>query len=332
MPDFKARFYNVSKCGYYEFPAESERVLGGLDYLMRELAHWSNGKNLVDTRLPTPSSDFPTYLAGIAHRAGCWVFVLWNEVPAGQGGVASVMGTSPVGQPEVHENRVVAGTIPGFPTYFLVIPGHSLFATLRLDTVTGLEGCKNYLKTFQEISTRVAVPEVDDAGIAYVAGYENEEGEVLALYPRFQLQLIRSGTRRAAILAKSSKIRKIVRVKEMDPTDREDRALYQRGLDWIGLTHRPPADKVKFRQEVEVRPTREEAAGIIDAIIDEVEPRVNDVGFVFVGEQSPLWLSGSIPADTLSVDVDEEEGVYSATALVATLSRRRDQIIAASQE
>lgn len=332
MAEFTARFYRVTKCGYYPYQVDSDPVMGSLQYLFEELAAWGAGKDLRDTKLPVPTSALPTYLMGVAQRAGCWALVLWNEVPAGEGGVASVVGTSKVGRPVIRENAIAAGTIPGFPTYFLCIPEHDLFVTLKFgDRVIGLAGCKNYLSVFQELCTAAAEVVEDEDGNVRVEGYRDNDGELLSLHPRFRLQLVRSGTQRAKILAQVNRIRKVVRVKEMDATATDDRAMYQKALDYLGLTQRLPPESVKFRQEVEFRPTREEVATIIDQVGDDVEAAVNDIGFVLTGGQTPIWLSGSIPADTLQLDIIEEDGAFDAADMVQILSRRKAHIVAASE-
>lgn len=333
MAHFLARFYRIKQCGYYPFPATPIPLIGDADYLFEELAEWGKGRNLQDTRLPVVEGELPTYLMSVAKRAGCWVLVLWNEVPSGEAGVASVMGNSKVGRPVIQDNAIAAGSIPGFPTYFLCIPGSNLFATLKYgDRVNGLRGCKHYLAAFQEVGTACAVIQINDEGDVAVLGYRDVSGDVLNLHSRFQLQLIRSGTQRSTILASVSRIRKIVRVKEMDPNEAEDRKMYQKALDWIGVTEPPAPAAVRFKQEIEARPTREEVAEIIDSVIDEVEARVNDVGFVLSGQASPIWLSGSIPAETLELDVQEEEGAFGAKKMVGILSRRRDQIVATAEQ
>lgn len=333
MAEFTARFYEVMKCGYYPYAADSEAELGGFEFLLKELEAWSSGKNLEDTRLPTSKNSFPTYLMSIGKRAGCWVIVLWNEVPSSEGTIASVVRTSKVGNPTIHENEIAENSIPGFPTYFLCMPDHDLVATLKYgDRVVGLGGFKSYISVFQEISTSIAVVDVDeDDPYQYnVDGYLDEAGDIHGLHAKFQLQLLRSGTQRAAILAQSARIRKIVKVKEMDPTVSTDRAWYQRGLAWLGMTAQVPVDAVKFRQEIEVSPSREDVAAIIDSVIDDVEAKTNDVGFYMRGEGSPMWLSGSIPGHVLEIDVQQENGAFNAAAVANAVSRRKQAILASA--
>ena len=333
MTEFVARFYDVNKCGYYPYARDSEPVLGGFEFLLEELRAWSAGKTLEQTRLPLPTNVLPAYVMGVAKRASCWVIVLWNEVPSSETGVASVSRNSPVGNPTMHENPIAANSIPGFPTYFLCLPESELVATLKVgDRITNLPSFKNYLAAFQELSTSIAVVSTDDddPSESEVLGYMNDEGEILHLHPRFQLHVRRSGTQRRAILAKSSQVRKIVRVKEMDVSSQVELQLYQRTLMWLGLTPRPPEDKAKFRHEIDFRPTREELATVIDGVLDDVEAVTNDVGFVLKGGQSPLWLSGTIPSQAIDIDAHEHDGVFDAVNLATLLNNRKSSILAAA--
>lgn len=335
MPDFNARFYNVIKCGYYPFAADSDPELGGFAWLLEQLLAWSQNRTLEQTRLPMPTNALPTYLLNIARRGHTWVIVLWNEVPSTDGTVASVSANSRVGRPRMHGNPIAAGSIPGFPTYFVCLPDEDLVVTLKSeDRVVGLTGFKNFLSAFQDVGTSIADVDFDedDPSRYEINGYRDEFEDVQNLHARFQLQLRRSGTQRAEILRQYQKIRKIVRVKEMDPTDQTDLALYQRGLIWIGLQGRPMQDKLKVKQEIEIDPTRAEVAAVIDSVMDELERGSNDVGFVLRGEANPIWLSGSIPGHELRVDAVPEDGVFDAGVLADSINRRRTVLMAAANQ
>lgn len=333
MTDFQARYYDVNKCGYYPYAGDSGPTIGGFKFLLEELREWSKGKTLEQTRLPLSSNVLPAYLLDVGKRVNTWVIVLWNEVPSSEGGVASVSRNSPVGSPTIHENPIAKNSIPGFPTYFLCIPENDVVATLKHgDRITNLPSFKSYFSVFQELSTSVAVVGTgnDDPAENEVLGYMSDEGEILSLYPRFQLHVRRSGTQRKAILAQSAKVRKIVRVKEMNVASNIEIQLYQRTLVWLGLTPRPPEEKAKFRHEIDFRPTREELAAVIDNVLDDVEPKTNDVGFVMHGEQKPIWLSGSIPSHSIDIDAQVRDGVFDATSLATLLHNRMAAIIAAA--
>lgn len=330
MAQFVARLYRVAKAGYYEYGADTPS-LGGVEFLFDELEAWGAGKTLEQTKLPTPSDTLPTYLMSVGRRGTCRVVVLWNEVPSSEGAVASVSRTSRVGHPTIHANAIAANSIAGFPTYFACFPDDNFVITLRYnDVVTGLQSFKNYVSVFQELSTSLAVVEESTTtpGEYVVLAYRDGDGnELQNLHARFDLQLQRSGNQRAKILAQFDSIRKIVRVKEMDPTVVADRQRYQRFLDWLGITRPPPGESVKFRQELAIRPTRAEVAAIIDQVMEDVEPRINDVGFVFRGGGSPLWLSGSIPSRIIDIDVQAVDGVFDASSLANLISRRRAAIL-----
>lgn len=333
MAEFNARFYKVRKCGYYPYSASSDREIGGFPFLLEQLLAWSQNKTLERSRLPGSSEELPTYLLNIARHGSCWVIALWNEVPSSDSTVASVSRTSRVGQPQIHGNPIAAGSIPGFPTYFLCLPNHDLVATLKHeDRVTGLSGFKNYLSTFQEMGTSIADVEFDrdDLSRYEVRGYRLTDGQVKSLHPRFELQLLRSGTQRAAILSKHAQIRKVIRVKEMDPTSRIDRTLYQRGLAWLGLTNKPIAERFRVRQEFDVELSQEEVATVIDGVGDDLEREKNDVGFLVRGEASTIWLSGSILGHQIRVDAVQEDGVFDAANLAELINRRRNAILAAA--
>lgn len=142
--------YDVKQCGYYKHGGKQPEF-GSLSNLIAQLRTWSAGKLLGDTKLiqPDGGDDLPVYLFEIDEKDGCALVTTWNEIPAtNDNKVASVAANDKVGKATMHLNDVKAGTIPGFPTFFWLLPNRDLLATLRilvsypgcLDAVASLDG------------------------------------------------------------------------------------------------------------------------------------------------------------------------------------------------
>ena len=334
MGDLYVRFYDVAKCGYYPWAADSEPRFGDVAFLLSELKGWGVGKTLEQTRLPTPKGTFPTYLFDIVAHKNCWLVVLWNEVPTEDGAVISVSAKAKVGKAKLIDNPIEAGSIPGFPTYFAIFPDQELIATLRLpDRVNGLPGFKGFLSTFLETATSVVVVDDSDPSEPEVLGYTDpEQSEVTrAVHPRFQLQLRRSGIQSDKIIQNAERIRKVIRVREMDIAAASDRAFFQKMLDFTGLTAKPRDQTVRLKYELEVEATRKDIATFVREVEDDVEPQVNDVGFVFDRETDTHWLSNAIPHFVLQVSTQRTDGLYDPDDLAKEIFSNKGKLLAAAR-
>lgn len=327
MSKLSMRFYRVTHAGYFRYGVQ-EPELGNLEFFLEELSEYADGKTLEETKVEGSGDRLTTYLFDVKKYGSCWVIVLWNEVPAEDGAVASVPGSAMVGGATVVANPVAANSIPGFPTYFLFIPEADLVATVSSgDTVLGLPQFKHYAQYFLENSTSL-VAFAEEDGEVEVLGYLDAEGEVLNnLRARFEIQLKRGGNQTAAIIQRAASIRSILRVAEIKTITQPDRARFQRFLDFWGMTAQPASKVVRIRQEIPVTVTAEQVRTMIEDIEESLVPKRNDLAFKFERDPKPYWLSGGIPTGSYDVAVDKADGVFPAEELAKAFSRRKTQII-----
>jgi len=328
--DFVIKFYKVSKCGYYEWGGNP--AFGNIKETLEQLKSWSARKQLIDTKVSSISNVLPTYLFDIKSYGGSWIVTLWNQVPADDGQVSSVMPTDTVGNANVLSNPLVPDSIPGFPTYFYWEPDQGLMATLRTgDQTLGLNELKNYLKTFLGRSSDRVVVEAGNGSVPEVAGYLNDQDEIDSnVRPGFEIQLVRKGSQAAKIIANYDSITKVIRVEEINIRLASERSKFQRMLDWMDMTAAPRAQDVRIKFELPVTMSKNEVKEFISSVENDVEPLKNDVGFLMKGSQNPLWLSNSIPSVSTKLSVEKVNGAYSADQLSRLMHARKDLMIAES--
>lgn len=334
MANFIARFYRVSQCGYFRW-GESDPSIASLEETLSSLATWSSGKSLLATRVEGIGEKLPSYLFDIKNYGRCWVITLWNEVPTEDGSVTSVMGTDIVGSADVQATAIAAGAIPGFPSYAAFFPEYDLYISLKnADVIAGTEQVKNYFQTFLSRSAPWVSVDVTDPANPEIVGYvdldDHERAIHTDLYPRFSIQVQKTGDERAEMIRKVTSIRKVIRVNEINTLRAPDRALYQRALAIAGLEGTPQGRTVRIRQEIPVRLTRDQLVALLNSVEPELIPKRNDVAVVFDRDQREHWLSGVIPNLELDLDIDKDEGVFPAIGLARRLAARRTALIEAA--
>ena len=335
----KINFYEIDRCGYYD-PDNNVPRFCSLPALMPDVAAWvrHNNKPLSDTRtfsVPDNSDLLQVY----CHNIRCssttqdYLVTTWNETPSIDGQTASVSAHEPVGHAKVYLNEVKANTIPGFPTYFWIIPSRNVLATIRFDhPQNGQAGLCLYLRSFlQKCSSHVQIdPAWDRIEEIRVMGYCEHPGvQPQPLRPQFSTRLLRKPGAHRLIRQKRQQIRKVIRKNRIRTRDQNDVGLWQKMLRGIGMSAPPVArNDVKVKWELEFTPTEEQLNQIIESWEKQHELQWDDVGFVMTGEPEPLWLSHIFVKMELQIDVRRPNpAIIADDTLLSALQTNRSRLL-----
>jgi hypothetical protein len=337
MQDARVTFYTAAKCGFYK-RGEKEPSFGGLAGTFQQLANWSNGLALSLTKLTDPAPDadtMPVYVLEMRPCGNDWILACWNEVPSADGNITSVSKDSIVGAPQVHLNEVVENSIPGYATYFWVIPDKNVVASIKFsDFTTGLKAMSAYVNDFLALESTYAIDAVDAEGKSYIAGYTDKADKIAtAAKPKFQLVTFNKKGRRAYLLENHAKIKRVLRVGRVTLENVVDRTTFQSLVRFIrGDLNRNSDVEVgvhSARVELQYTPTEEELKAMIEADdADDDGSRWEDLGFELNGEGSTIWLNRSRASDTFALNVElGGSGVVKTEMLAQALHAQRDQIL-----
>lgn len=337
MQDARVTFYTAAKCGFYK-RGEKEPSFGGLADTFQQLANWSNGLALSLTKLTDPAPDadtMPVYVLEMRPCGNDWILACWNEVPSADGNITSVSKDSIVGAPQVHLNEVVENSIPGYATYFWVIPDKNVVASIKFsDFTTGLKAMSAYANDFLALESTYAIDAVDAEGKPYIAGYTDKADKIAtAAKPKFQLVTFNKKGRRAYLLENHAKIKRVLRVGRVTLENVVDRTTFQSLVRFIrGDLNRNSDVEVgvhSARVELQYTPTEEELKAMIEADdADDDGSRWEDLGFELNGEGSTIWLNRSRASDTFALNVElGGSGVVKTEMLAQALHAQRDQIL-----
>ncbi|WP_316154692.1 hypothetical protein [Cupriavidus sp. BIC8F] len=300
------------------------------------MSEWSQGAALSLTKLLDPAGDdpeLPVYLFGMHREGHDWTFATWNEVPAHEGGVASVSRRSVVGQAEVHMNAIHADDIPGYATYFWAVPQHNVIASVRFThNVSGQEGMRSYVERFLTLeSGHVVEGEVD--GEMKIVGYSEGEGEPLVkVYPKFRTSAFVKAGHIEHILRNHARIRKVIRRGHLSVTNRADRGTLQHIVQFLRGRAAPNQvflNKAAYVQ-LEYTPTLDELREMIAGESEDPGTTAwDDMGFVFQGEPNKkYWVGKSLASENFELDIERDtEATVNLESLSRALHARRAAIL-----
>lgn len=327
-------FHDIEKCGYYTWTGKKPAV-GGLEQTLADLKAWSDGKSISLTRLENSKGrqeNMPIYLVGVDKVGDDWTLATWNEVPAGDGGVASVAMNSVVGgEPKVFVSEVEEDSIPGYATYFWIVPEHNVLATLRMEaSVAGKEAMRAYIEAFLYRESRCVVQDEEGEIIGYRSP-DDVDGEVLSLHPKFRLNIFSKSGKLDEIRRNVHRIVKVIRSGNLDAVNKVDQVIYQGVLGFLrgaNKKRKVVADS-RLKVSLEMTPTIEELNNMIaEELMAEHTTAWDDLGFVFEKDKEIHWVGKSLARDTFEMDLEvNEAGVVSLASLKAELANRRTYLL-----
>lgn len=323
-------FYDIHRCGYYNWN-KTDPEFGHIDSILDELKLWTEGKPLKKT-CTYESKEESNLLKAFCFDMCCsqdkkdWLITIWNEVPSVDGKMASVDGDNIVGNASVNLSTLPANGIPGYPTYFWIIPEENKYATVtELSNLNGNTAFKAFMSEFVAKFTKfVAVTEDENIDHKIVGFRKNNEDEPSSLYPKFLAYMIRNKSQINLIRTNCKKIRKIIRKNKLETVANIQPVRNLLSMISFGLYESElEKDEYKVKIEIDHQPTLKELDGIIDTWTENHENNTSwdNVGFQFTGEGLKThWLSHSIARYRNDFVVEMEHGnVIKATSLLDKL-------------
>ena len=332
----RINFFDVKRCGWYK-SGEDSPAFGSIEGVLSELQTWSQGVDLSMTKMADAggkNNKDPVYLLGIKKRGHNWVFATWNEVPSDEAGVATVAIDSKVGVPKVSMNKVDPNSIPGFATYFWVLPQKGLIATIRFGRPhTGQTPMVAYLGRFMSSYMSYAIPGTNFLGQPAIVGYTDlNDGVAKKVKPMLKTMAYRKTGPRDHILANAGKIRKVVRRGHVTVLNKVDRDWWQSAMQFLRSAGEPDVATVRRSAyvELEYQPSLDDLKGMIAA--EEADPDVSgwdDMGFVLQGDPGKThWLGREQATGDFDLQVNRIDGeTVELDALLLELERKQVQIL-----
>jgi len=336
--DLSITFYDIHRCGYYDWN-KSDPEFGRIDSILDELKFWTEGKPLKKTctyEIAENSNILKTYCFDIccSKDKKDWLITTWNEVPSIDGKMASVNGDNIVGSASVKLSSLPAGGIPGYPTYFWIIPDKNKYATVtEVSNLNGNTAFKVFMNEFVAKFTRFVVLN-EDADVDHsISGFrKSKEDEPSLLYAKFLAYMIRNKSQINLIRNNCNKIRKVIRKNKLETETNAQGVRDLISMLSMGLYQNElKKDEYKVKIEIDYQPTLEELDGIIDAWMESHDNSTlwDNVGFQFIGEGLKThWLSHSIARYNGDFKVEIKDGnVIESASLLGKLVLNKQVIM-----
>lgn len=331
-------FYRVFKCGYYENQGANGHRFGDLATVMQQLQAWAAPLTLGQRKTFDPvDEEFEgTYLLDIQGAGDLWVLTMWNELLTADGAVAAIRDDSRLGAAEVVETEIEEGTIPGYASYFMVIPSRNYIAGVRFDRrAYGQLAFRHFVESFMSSRSPFAVTRTAQVAGELdieVLGYSRRPTDPpSALTPLFRTGVHNLPGQLDDIRAHVTSIARVATKAKLDFRSQERMDFFKGLLTQVGLRERQnPVQPVKIRYHVDVNLSLDELNRIIDTWRENGNRGgASDIGFAYSGDlQKFHWLSKSICRTTVGLDVERANAeVVDAASLFGQLTTHMQHIL-----
>ena len=326
----KILFYQINSCGFYKY-GHQDPEFGNISSLLSDLKNWIHDLTLIQraTYEVREGDDLEkSYCVNCVRRNNQYLITMWNQIPTTQNNaVAAISADSTLNAPEYSFNEFPENTIPGYATYFWIIPEQNLLATIRFHH--SKNGHKNFTKYLNEFMAKFSsyVVSEDNDDINEIIGYrETDDDEAQALHSRFQDSIYKKDGRIEYISQHQNRITKIIRKNRLSITEPDDRNFFSRMMDRVLLQDvNPEHTDIKVKYEVNYTPSQEQLQQMIGEWDVENETRWDDIGFNIAG--TTYWLSHSTAKDEVDLNVTRDnDEVINAQSLIRALQTNQDRI------
>lgn len=339
----KITFFSIHSCGYYAGGVGKSKIaFGDLDGILSQLAAWTRHKTLLQTQTFQTSADsefLPVFLFDICKCQDAWLITLWNQTPSNENAVASVMANGSVGSATVHMNKIAPGSIPGFATYFWLLPSKGVFANVRFQhAVSGHAPMRAYIRGFMERSADHVVYAPDQATAALdapdvvIEGYRaNPLSPVRTdVHPRFSTSVFTKVGECEMLIKNAPSVTKIRHRTTLQLQVADDLEFWQKMWRRIKGSARPTqADAIQVEYDIKTSVTETDVRAIITQWNQGHDlPSWDDYGFQLKGDASTHWLSKTYARDEFELNVARKnEEIVEANSLLEELQACSGKIL-----
>ena len=331
----KILFYKINSCGYYKHGLQ-EPEFGSISSVLSDLKNWIHDLTLIQRgtyEVRDGEELEKSYCLNCIQRNNQFLVTMWNQIPTTQNNaVAAISADSTINVTTYSFKEFPKNTIPGYATYFWIIPDKNLLATIRFHhSKNGHKNFTKYLNEFMaKFSSYVVAEENNEDEHNLILGYrETDDDEIQSLNSRFHDSIYKKDGMIEYISQHQNRITKIIRKNRLSITESDDRGFFTRMMDRVLLQNvNPESTEVKVKYEVNYTPSQDQLQQIIREWNEKNETRWDDIGFNISGHT--YWLSHSTAKDKIDLNITRDnDEVINTQSLIQTLQINQDRIFRA---
>lgn len=322
----KIDLHNITRCGFYEQGSARMPLFGDLSAWHNDFIKWVQGRQSVALTTTFQDQDAKSpmvYCAGTVQQGSGFGLILWHGVPATEKGIAYIKMDAPPGKVDAQEAQLDQNSIPGWPSYFWILPQQGLLARLQptgkiRNRSTGLPACRDYLQgwlrshsCYVERIARSDAPDGAEFEIAWRPTVVSASRTDLSVH--FESQPLTTPCALDEIRRRHDEIRKLVHSVQINralPADHNwlNQLMSVMGFDGFSS---PETDRLSFRWDTDWRPELAELEMLISRQnVSGERDRRERQAVRLKGDPHLYWLDGGPVRDEVLLPDDLEHALH----------------------
>lgn len=344
--DAQITLYKINKSGLYPRGDKTDTpAFGDLSVFLDDLISWTtlDEKPLKETCTFSPINEKEvkrTFCYDIKKSSlNNFLLITWNETASMNSTFPTISGTSKVGEADINFTNLHPDDIPGYPSYFYIMPKENRMASISFDhSLNGKNNLEKYLKEFFSKLSHYVISEqqisLDGEDEHVISGWTDGQKSHYNLIGHFETRLIRNKGKIEYLKQNWNKIFKMhqhnrINTKEFVKLNIISK-LAKRFIDY----HTPDfhEHKVKFSFETNYKPkTKSELIEIIEEWNNstEINSKWDDLGFSLEKEASTIyWLNKSIATNEFKIPLlTNQKNIIESKSLILWLDQNKNEIL-----
>lgn len=334
MEKVLVRFFDINKCGYYSDPKKPP-VFGSINTIFQDLRQWATKPGMAVVNTQTfealiDEGENNVYFCDIAEsiKKDSYVLVLWHEVKNHKGKIYGISPKSTTGSTNILETGFKeVGAVPGFPSYYWIIPGRNKFATIKFENSSPEKiGFENYINGFMRNKSKYVVRS-PEGPVGWALDAKDFKPENKSNMPYFKSSASINKSVEDDIIANCDSITRLVRYESIDYKVPDTTGRIEKFFSNL-LENTPPLKRsATTRVEVGFCPTEAQVREIIRRY-NSPAPGMSATNFGFKIGHNWIMLNGISVSDNVELNVSmESEKMLSAKSVLDALTQKKDAIL-----
>lgn len=321
----KIEVHRITRCGFYQRGSKNP-LFGALPEWHGEFNKWVQGRSSVSLTSTFQAQDLtsPTvFCAGSTSTSDGLGLILWHGVPSTEKGVAYIQENDQPGKVNVQEASLGANSIPGWASYYWILPQLNLLVCLQpagkiRNRGNGLPDCRGYIhgwlrqhSDYVHCISRQDSPDGADFEIVWRSSPKDVGRSDLNVH--FDSHPVTMPCAFDEMRLRCDEIRKLVHSVQLSRVLPRDWDVLTRLVALLGYEeYAPPeTDHLNFRWESDWRPGMNELNALIARQSEQaIVGRKERQGVRFRGDSTVYWLDGGPLRDEIEVPQSLEDALH----------------------
>jgi len=314
----KIEIHEITACGFYK-RGDHQPLFGVISEWLTTFHGWIKNRPNVAATTTFSGEESTIYCADMFLHADGFGIKLWHGTPATESGIAYISSGDRLGYTIAKERKIGKNSIPGWPSYFWIIPKENRIITLQhkggiRNRSSGIPALRDYLLSYLTKISDFTVFSDDNKKRKKIIGYKRTKSSNLHknLTPFFKTSQLELPSNTNDLMEQCGSIRKLILSEQLSrklPVEYSAWEEILKARAWQNF-HAPKDQKLNFRIESDWQPFQDELSELIEQFSGNKDRNIKQrIGVRLLGCSTIHWLDTIYAQDQIDISKELENAL-----------------------